>query len=157
MKKFLENYKKLVILGIGNEIRGDDSLGSVIAQRLSKFFDGQDDVVVLDGGTVPENYTSLIRRENPTHIILFDAVDMKKKPGFVRIVKKEEITSYNISTHAMPLSFLIKYLESTTGAKIILIGIQPKNLDITQTTSKEVEESIENVVSVFDRLIRTRL
>lgn len=157
MKKFLENYKKLVILGIGNEIRGDDSLGSVIAQRLSKFFDGRDDVVVLDGGTVPENYTSLIRRENPTHIILFDAVDMKKKPGFVRIVKKEEITNYNISTHAMPLSFLIRYLESTTDAKIILIGIQPKNLDITQTISKEVEESIENVTSVFDRLIRTRL
>ena len=154
MKKFLEDYKKLVVLGIGNEIRGDDSLGSVIAQRLSKFFDGRGDVVVFDGGTVPENYTSLIRRENPTHIILVDAVDMKKKPGFVRIVKKEEIASYNISTHAMPLSFLIRYLESTTDAKIILMGIQPKNLDISQTISKEVEESIEDVVDVFGQLIR---
>jgi len=110
--------------------------------------------VVFDGGTVPENYTSLIRRENPTHIILFDAVDMKKKPGFVRIVKKEEIAIYNISTHAMPLSFLIRYLESTTDANIILIGIQPKNLDITQTISKEVEESIEDVVDVLGPLIR---
>jgi len=65
------------------------------------------DVTVLDGGTVPENFTGLIKRENPTHIILLDAADMGKPPGYIKIIKKDEISQYNISTHAMPL-FIFK-------------------------------------------------
>ena len=154
LKKFLNGYKKIVILGIGNEIKGDDALGAIIAQKSSSLFDKNESIAVFDGGTVPENYTGLIRKENPTHIILVDAVDMKKEPGYIRVVKKEEIANYNISTHAMPVSFLIKYMETTVSAQIILIGIQPKSMGFAEPISKEVEESIEEVVAAFDKLIR---
>ena len=143
-----------MILGIGNEIKGDDALGSVIAQKSSSLFNKNKNIVVFDGGTVPENYTGLIRKENPTHIILVDAVDMKKEPGYIRVVKKEEIANYNISTHAMPVSFLIKYMETTVSAQIILVGIQPKSMGLTEQISKEVEKSIEEVVVTFDKLIK---
>ena len=138
---------------MGNEIKGDDALGSIIAQRTSKLFDKNGDVAVFDGGTVPENYTGLIRKENPTHIILIDAVDMKKKPGYIRVVEKEEIANYNISTHAMPISFLIKYMETTVDAQIILVGVQPKNMGLAEEISKEVKKSIEEIVSTFYKLI----
>ena len=91
-------------------------MGSIIARKLSKFSDKRDDVIVFDGGTVPENYTGLIRKENPSHIILVDAVDMKKEPGYIRVVMKEEIANYNISTHAMPISFLIKYIKFNSSS-----------------------------------------
>ena len=143
-----------MILGIGNEIKGDDSLGPIIAKKSSLLFDQNKDVAVFDGGTVPENYTGLIRKENPTHIILVDAVDMKKEPGYIRIVQKEEIANYNISTHAMPVSFLIKYMETTVKAQIILVGIQPKSMDFAEPVSKEIRESIEEVVSTFNKLIK---
>lgn len=149
LKKFLEGHKKTAILGIGNELKGDDGLGSVIAKKSSKLFDKRDDIIVFDGGTVPENYTGLIRNENPSHIILVDAVDMKKEPGHIRVVKKEEIANYNISTHAMPISFLIKYMETTMNAQIILVGIQPKSMELAEEISKEVEKSIEEVVNTF--------
>jgi hydrogenase 3 maturation protease len=153
LKKFLKGYKKIVILGIGNEIKGDDALGPIMAQKASKLFDKNENITIFDGGTVPENYTGLIRNENPTHIILVDAVDMKKEPGYIRIVEKEEIANYNISTHAMPLSFLIKYMETTVDAQIILVGIQPKNMELAEKISKEVEKSIEEVLSTFFELI----
>ena len=143
-----------MILGIGNEIKGDDALGSVIAQKSSSLFNKNKNIVVFDGGTVPENYTGLIRKENPTHIILVDAVNMKKKPGYIRVVRKEEIAKYNISTHAMPVSFLIKYMETTVNAQIILIGIQPKSMGFAEPVSKEVEKSIDDVVDTFNELIR---
>ncbi len=152
MKKFLKGYKKIVILGIGNEIKGDDALGSIIAQKTSRLLDENDNIIVFDGGTVPENYTRLIRKENPTHIILVDAVDMKKEPGYIRVVEKEEIANYNISTHAMPISFLIKYMETTVDAQIILVGIQPKSMELAEDISKEVKESIEEVVNTFFKL-----
>ena len=141
-------------MGIGNEIKGDDALGSLIAQKTSKLFHENENVVIFDGGTVPENYTGLIRKENPTHIILVDAVDMKKEPGYIRVVKKEEIANYNISTHAMPISFLIKYMETTVDAQIILVGIQPKSMVLAEEISKEVKESIDEVVDTLLKLAR---
>ncbi len=143
-----------MILGIGNEIKGDDGLGPIITKKSSLLFDKNKDIIVFDGGTVPENYTGLIRKENPTHIILIDAVDMKKEPGYIRVVEKEEIANYNISTHAMPVSYLIKYIETTIGAQIILVGVQPKSMGFAEPVSKEVAESIEEIVSTFDKLIK---
>jgi hydrogenase 3 maturation protease len=134
-------------------MRGDDAAGTLIAKKLSSLFSERADFVVFNGGTVPENYTGLIRKEDPSHIIFFDAVDMKKEPGYIRLVNKEEIVNYSISTHAMPLSFLIKYLESITDAKMILIGIQPKNIDMTPNVSKEIERSVEEIVSIFKQLL----
>lgn len=107
----------------------------------------------MDGGTVPENYTGLIRKENPTHIILVDAVEMKKEPGYIRIVKKDEILNYNISTHAMPVSFLIKFMETTIDADIILIGIQPEKMNLGEGISEEVEKSIGIVANTLFELI----
>ena len=142
-----------MILGIGNEIKGDDAIGPIIAKKSSSLFDKNKNIAVFDGGTVPENYTGLIRKENPTHIILVDAVDMKKEPGYIRVVEKEEIANYNISTHAMPVSFLIKYMETTVSAQIILIGVQPKGMGFAEPISKEVNESVEEVVDTFGKLI----
>jgi hydrogenase 3 maturation protease len=153
LKKFLKDHGKIVILGIGNEIKGDDGMGPIIAWKLNDLFEENDDVIVFDGGTVPENYTSLIRNEEPTHIILVDAVEMKKEPGYIRVVQKDEIAKYNISTHAMPISFLIKFMETTIGARIILVGMQPKNMELAEGISKEVEKSIEIVVNTLFELI----
>ena len=134
-------------------MRGDDAVGPLIIQKLSNLFPERDHIIFFNGGTVPENYTGLIRRENPTNIIFVDAVDMKREPGYIRIVDKEEIGDYSISTHAMPLSFLIKYLESVTDADMILIGIQPKNMGMAQNVSKEVEKSVEEVAGIFSQLL----
>lgn len=153
MNNFLKNHGKIVVLGIGNEIKGDDALGPNIAWKLNDLFKKNDRVIVFDGGTVPENYTGLIRKESPTHIILVDAVEMKKEPGYIRVVQKEEIANYNISTHAMPVSFLIKFMETTINADIILVGIQPKNMELAEKISKEVEKSIDIVVNTLFELI----
>lgn len=152
MKKFLKSREKLVILGIGNQLRGDDFSGSLVARKLNNTLENRN-VVVLDGGTVPENFTGLIKRENPSHIILVDAADMKKPPGHIKIIKKDEISQYNISTHAMPLSFLIKYLEHSTKARIILIGIQPKEMELLDTVSPEIYTSITLLFDIFQEII----
>lgn len=142
-------------MGIGNEIKGDDALGPKVALKLNELFQKNSEITVFDGGTVPENYTGLIRKEKPTHIILVDAVEMKKEPGYIRVVQKDEIANYNISTHAMPVSFLIKFMETTIGAEIILVGVQPKSMELTEGTSTEIEKSIEIVVNTIFKLINS--
>jgi len=152
LEQFLTNSQKIVILGIGNEMRGDDGLGSVLAQELSNLEDRH--ITIFDGKTVPENFTGAIKRETPSHIIILDAVEMGEPPGHVKLVFKEEIANYSISTHAMPLSFLINYLETTTSAKIMLMGIQPKDMDLIDEMSPEIHESLNYVLKMFGHTLK---
>ena len=104
---------------IGNRDGGDDAVGPYVADKL------KNDFTVIDAGTVPENYTSVVKKHNSKNLIIVDAVDMNLEPGEIRIVPKEKIGVMHISTHGIPISVLIKYLEQHVE-NIIFIGIQPK-------------------------------
>ena len=108
-----------LVMCIGNRDGGDDAIGPYVADKL------KNDFTVIDAGTVPENYTSVVKKHNPKNLIIVDAVDMNLEPGEIRIVPKEKIGVMHISTHGIPISVLIKYLEQHVE-NIIFIGIQPK-------------------------------
>ena len=112
-----------LILCIGNREGGDDSVGPYIADRLHS----NKHIAVIDGGTVPENYTSIIKKNHPKRLIIIDSVEMGLIPGEIRIVPKEKVGRMHISTHGIPISILIDYLERDIE-KIIFIGIQPKTM-----------------------------
>lgn len=123
---------------IGNREGGDDAVGPYIADKL------KDDFTVLDCGTVPENYTSVVKKQNPDNLIIVDAVDMGLEPGEIRIVPKEKIGVMHISTHGIPISVLIGYLEQYVE-NIIFIGIQPKTMsgEMTETVRKSGDKLVE--------------
>lgn len=118
-----------LIMCIGNRDGGDDAIGPYVADKLRE---EQINVVVLDCGVTPENYTSVVKQHNPQHVIIIDAVDMGLEPGELRIVPKEKIGRMHISTHGIPISVLIDYLEQYIG-KISFIGIQPKTMSGSMT------------------------
>ena len=152
LKKFTAENGKIIFLCIGNEMRGDDSAGPLIAQKLEKTIGKTPNILIINAGTVPENYTGVIRQEKPSLIILVDAVEMDLDPGTLKLVKSDEIANYSISTHAMPLSFMIKYLKSFSKAEIILIGIQPKNLEMSNNISSELQTGIDKLVNHLQKI-----
>ncbi len=125
---------------IGNRDGGDDAVGPYIADKL------KDDFTVLDCGIVPENYTSVVKRHNLKNLIIIDAVEMGLKPGAIRIVPKEKIGVMHISTHGIPISVLIGYLEQYVE-NIIFVGIQPKTMSGEVTAA--VKESGDKVVELI--------
>ena len=114
-----------LIMCIGNRNGGDDSVGPYIADRLGS--ENLEGIKVIDAGTVPENYTSVVKREKPKILLIIDAVEMGLDPGEIRVVPKDRIGIMTISTHGIPISVLIGYLEQYV-TDIILIGIQPKEM-----------------------------
>ena len=114
-----------LILCIGNKYGGDDGIGPYVAEKLKK--EKISDMSVIDCGTNPENYTSVIKSIRPKKLIIIDAVEMNLKPGEIRLIKKEKIGVMHISTHNIPISLLINYLEKYVG-EIMFIGIQPKKM-----------------------------
>ena len=123
-----------LVLCIGNREGGDDSVGPYIADRLQS----NKHITSIDSGTVPENYTSIIKKNHPKRLIIIDSVEMGLIPGEIRIVPKEKIGRMHISTHGIPISILIDYLERDIE-KIIFIGIQPKTM--AGTLSNKVRKS----------------
>jgi hydrogenase 3 maturation protease len=157
LKVFAENYSKIIFLCIGNDMRGDDAIGPLIARNLAKLYKNKPEILVINAETVPENYTGVIRKEKPSHIIFIDAVEMEMDPGYIKLVKYDEITDYNISTHAMPLSFMIKYLKSFTDAKLLLIGIQPKNMEMSSPVSEEVKTGVEELIRILNNTFNVQI
>lgn len=128
---------------IGNRDGGDDAIGPYVADKLKE---EQTDIIVLDCGVTPENYTSVVKQHNPRHVIIIDAVDMGLEPGEIRIVPKEKIGKMHISTHGIPISVLIDYLEQYIE-KISFIGIQPKSMsgNITDIVKKSGDKLVKLV------------
>jgi hydrogenase 3 maturation protease len=124
LKRELSTAKKVVILGIGNELYDKDSLGLLAAKEIEKsHLSGRYQVFLA--GTAPENFTGKIRELSPSHVIFIDAADMGKEPGTIEIIGKDRIASVTLSTHNLPFSLLAEYLTKETGCKVIIIGIQP--------------------------------
>ena len=129
------------MVGIGNRDGGDDAVGPYIIDKLNQL--GLRDIEVLDVGIAPENFTDVIKKKHPETVVLIDAIDMGISLGKIRRVKKDHIGEMHISTHGIPLSVIIKYLE-TFVSSVILIGIQPDQM------YGEMSETVRNAA---DKLV----
>ena len=129
---------------IGNRDGGDDAIGPYIADKLKDMESG--DFIVLDCSTVPENYTSIVKRNKPKNLIIIDAVEMGINSGEIRIVPEGKIGTMHISTHGIPIPILIKYLKEHVE-NILLVGIQPKTM--SGKISEKIRISADRLVEII--------
>ena len=153
LNSFLSDCKKLIVLGVGNELKSDDGVGPFIIAKLKQEKIENDNLMFIDAETVPENFTGKIRKEKPTHLIIVDACLMDSQPGDMKIVNKNDFADIGISTHSMSLSFFVRYLEKDTEIKIIFVGIEPETMDWgdkpTDKVEKAADEFIENLKGII--------
>lgn len=146
LNEFLKGYEKLLILGVGNELKRDDGVGPFIVDNL----DEKDNVICINAKTVPENFTGKIRKEQPSHVIIVDACLMGGEAGDIKIVYKDDFVNIGISTHSMSLSYFVKYLERDNDFKIIFVGIEPETMEF----GEELSEKIEKTAFYFINLLK---
>ena len=132
-----------ILMGIGNVLKGDDGIGCYIAKNFK-----EKNWLGLDCSTAPENFTSVIRKNKPSLLVIVDAADMDIDAGGFRIVSEEKIENIGISTHNMPLSFLINYLKDSAN-RIIFICIQPKTVSESEEISDELKKSAEQIIKIL--------
>lgn len=150
---FLNNFEKLIILGVGNELKSDDGVGPFIVKQLMKEDIESDSFMLIDAGTVPENFTGKIRKENPTHVVIVDACLMGLNPGDMKIVDKDDFVNIGISTHSMSLAYFVKYLERDTDFRIIFVGIEPETMDWGAKPTSKVEKTAYEFIEILKGMI----
>ena len=142
---------KVILVGVGNPLRGDDGFGPHLVERLR----GHVRAVCLDAGTTPENYAGKIVKENPDTILLVDAVHLNRAPGEYALLEKADILSSGFTTHDISPRLFIEYLETQTRAKIYLLGVQPKNLSLDGEMSGPVSRAVDELASQIRQALHT--
>ena len=132
---------KIVIVGIGNPLRGDDGFGPAFIERLK----GKISASCLDVGTAPENYLGTIAKQNPDTILFVDAVHLDLEPGQYEILKAPDILKSGFTTHDISPVMFIRYLESQTKADIYMLGVQPQNISFGREMSDRVKKALEEI------------
>ena len=155
VSSIFKGTNRVVIVGVGSEFRGDDAAGVLVARNLKKNVKSSN-VLVIEGGVAPENFTSEIRKFKPSHVILIDAADFKAKPGTVRLFNDLSVAiGQSISTHKLSLSILSDYLHNQTSVKVSLIGIQPAGAEMGGKMCKEVKDVVDELAKALARNMRS--
>lgn len=132
-----------VVLTVGNEMMGDDGAGPLLAELLSR--EPAAGWRVVDGGSAPENVVQDVLDLRPERVLIVDAADMGMEPGKVCLVDDRAIASlYLITTHNLPLSFLIERLREHVP-EVLFLGIQPDLVAFGFPMSGAVCEAVEDL------------
>ena len=101
----------------------------------------------------------VICKEEPSHVIFVDGAKMGLEPGEIRLISFDEVKDTTFSTHTLPLTLIAKFIEKDTCAKVIIIGIQPRDFgfspemqlsDIAIAGAKIVADRIYDLVTQND-------
>ena len=130
----------IVIVVLGNDLRGDDGAGILFGNLVKE----HTSLTVINGGDAPENITGLVVKKYPDTILIVDAMDFGGKPGDVKLVSGERLEKDVVSTHGS-LKLFVEYLEKMTGARVQILGFQPKSFELGKEISPEVYESVRKI------------
>lgn len=144
LKEILQG--KVLILGIGNPLRGDDGSGSCLIRKL----EGKVKPDLLDCEDVPENYLGKIKEINPETILIIDAAHLGQEPGSLALIMPKNIeTQYYSTTHHPSLKILINYLQKEIGSQIYLLVVQPKTTTFGSPISQEVNTALKKIEEIL--------
>ena len=147
LNEWLEGAERLVVVGAGSTLRGDDAAGMAVVERLLEEFppDAYPHLMFCPGETAPENFSGKIRAFKPTHLLVVDAGDMGLAPGAFALIPPENVGGPTFLSHMLPLKVLITYLVGDTGAKSALLGIQYQSLAFDAPMTPEIASAVDSL------------
>lgn len=140
---------KIVIVGIGNVLKGDDGFGPLLIEKIKENVGA----MCVDAGNTPENYVGKIAKLKPDTVLIIDAVHLDLKPGEYKILRKDDITKSGFTTHNLSPNMFIEYLEKETNADIYILGIQPKSISFNEEISDNVRKTLKELSALIIKSI----
>ncbi len=140
---------KVLLVGVGNTMRGDDGIGPKIIEALG----GKVNAELLDVGEVPESYIDKILAAQPDTIALIDAADFGAAPGEVAILEPEDLEGRALSTHQMPLGLFCRYIKERCHADMFALAVQVAGVGLGEPMSPAVWRSAQRLVGLLEGVL----
>lgn len=144
----VQNKHSILIIGIGNQYRGDDGVGLRIAQDIKKM--SHDHVTVIEQSG--EGISLMDSWKDSDTVILIDAVHSCAQPGTIHRfdVHTQTIPAkfFHYSTHAFGVAEAIELARALKQLpqNLIVYGIEGKCFEAGIGLSLEVEKAVEEVM-----------
>jgi hydrogenase 3 maturation protease len=139
--------RKIVLMGVGNELRGDDAFGVMLAERIEhrvapKIFVTHD---------LPEDYAVKAADLRPDLVIVLDAMDFRGQPGEAHLVAARDVPPNPGVTHRPSLEMMARFLELDAGADTWVLGVQPDMAHVG--VGDEMSEPVARAVNELEALL----
>jgi len=141
----------IVVLGIGNLLKGDDGVGVRVIEALAAR-PLPAGVECIDGGT--GGPTLMVHVEGARALVIVDAVNLSAAPGAVRAFSLDEIEDTGglacVSLHdvgILPMLELARGL-GTLPPVVRIVGVQPERLDLGDRLSPAVEAAVSRAADL---------
>jgi len=127
----------------------DDGAGVKVVHRLSEHYRLPPDVTLFDGGTL--GLDILPQLEGIDRLLIVDAIETGKSPGTLARLTGDDIPvvmETKLSPHQMGLKDLLAVaaLQGIKPPEMVLIGIQPRNIELGMDLSPEVAARFDDLV-----------
>jgi len=142
LKHLVCDPKCKLFVGIGNVLKCDDGVGVYIAQRIKE----RNTIKVLVVEVSIENYIGRINKFHPDTLVLIDAVNFGKNPGFCSLLPPDRIMDFTTNTHNISLKKLLGFFKSS----VFVLGIQPQNMTIGDTISEPVKTQADCILNIIN-------
>lgn len=142
--------KKTLVLGIGNLLLADEGVGVHVARALIDAGYSAE-VTVLDVGTAILDALPAI--EEADRIIVVDAVKADKIPGTIYRMPFDEFERPECiaSMHGFDLSRVLALTRRSRPPEVLVIGIEPAQIEWSLDLSPEVAEQLPVLLGVIQR------
>jgi len=139
-----------VVMGVGNRLRGDDAVGSLVVDELGEM----DRVRVFDCSTTPENFIGPVAELEPERVLIVDACAFGGRPGEFELFGQEDferLAAGFLSTHTLPLTMTVELLAASVPARFELLGVQPERIAFGEGLSEPVAAALPELVRFIRR------
>ena len=145
--------KRLLVLGVGNEIMGDDAVGLKVVRELKKKR-LPEYVEVVEGGTLSFQLLNFLDRYDK--IIIVDAIYSGGEPGDVKKLRFSElaqkIESSAVTSHDFDFFRVLKILGMIEKVpEAIVVGVEVERISFGERLSEKVEKG---VLKAVEKIIR---
>jgi hydrogenase 3 maturation protease len=146
---------RICLVGVGSDLRGDDSAGLWVARALigDERVTLASHLLVVEGGPAPENHTGAIRSFRPDLVLLVDAAHLDEPPGTIQWIPLDAIDGMSASSHSLPLSILAGYLTNEFGCDVAVLGIQPEQNDLDSQLSPSVRAAVNRIGADLGKML----
>lgn len=133
--------QKIILLGLGNLLCGDDGFGVKVVQDLQKKYSFPDNCEVIDGGTQGQILYGIL--EDADNLLIIDAVDFGLPPASLSLRDQNEIPvwlgSQKLSAHQSSFAEVLALgeLKEILPEEICLLGFQTSDVEFGHPLSQE--------------------
>ena len=147
-----------IVLGLGNTLNRDEGLGVHALKPLeASLADRAPEVEFLDGGVLGLNLLPWV--DEASHLLVLDAINVRKEAGTVIEVKRDEIPLYTgmkLSDHRDTFQEVLG-LANFRGhlpAQLYMVGAQPDDLSVGVDLSPAITDVLPQILARAEAVLR---